>query len=527
MQLRSIKIAVFICLTAFFAAIGSAAVETVASSEAANNSATVETPAAPSLPEPAVLKKIRPQIYSNTIRVAFDVSRSIEFYTRVSNGNLFLFLVNTRAADKLDSFIEIDDEFMPYLTVQKVGNDLAVGFPYKYKLNHKEFILDSPSRLVIDFNRDFTDIISTRETAPGIKLYNIVHGSQSGFAYIYAVEVNTLKAEVIPAPAPPNPSILERFVDIVNPLSGEPFFSFSRNTVSNIVKHYNALGGINGTFFSPQGYPYGIFMVNYELMSSPIYERTAMAITDDNKYYIDNFASNDFFYLPSGVKIQIKAINEPIQEDGVILYTRRWGPKTRTSKEQMDVVIKNDRVVNMVFGNAEIPIDGYVLSVSGSALEYLSNTLKIGDQISMSFNLIPFSISKIKSVKHLIGGGPRLVKSGQIYVSKHEEKFRRDVAKVRAARSAVGITADGKVFLVTVDGRKPKRIKKLRSTDVKSIGMTLEELSRLMIFLGAEDAMNLDGGSSSSLVLGGKVINSPVAGSEISVANALIIKALK
>lgn len=489
--------------------------------------AAAESVATPESAPPVILKGIRPQIYSNLVRVVFDLSASTEYSTQISNGYLYLFIHHAQTALKNNSFMQIDDELVPYLNIQKIDDDLVIGFPDSYKLNHSETTMDEPARIVMDFDRDFTTIISSEEIASGVKLMRIIHGSQSGMAYAYAVNVDTSKAEVVPVPAPPNPTILERFVDIINPFSGEPYFSFSRNTVSNIVKHYNAIGGINGSFFSPYGYPFGIFMVNYELMTSPIYERTALAVTEDNLYYIDNFASNDYFYLPSGVKMQIKAINQPVEEEGVILFTRRWGGHTGSSKENLDIVVKDNRVVNLVFGNAEIPADGYVLTVSGSPLEYMCNNLKVGDQLCLSLNLIPYSISNIKNVRNLIGGGPRLVKDGAIYVSKYEEKFQRDVARNRAARSAVGITDDESILLVAVDGKKPKRVTKLRSSSIKSVGMTLEELSRLMIYLGANDAMNLDGGSSSAMVLKGKLINSPTPGTEISVANALVIRSLK
>jgi len=63
----------------------------------------------------------------------------------------------------------------------------------------------------------------------------------------------------------------------------------------------------------------------------------------------------------------------------------------------------------------------------------------------------------------------------------------------------VGFSADSsKLFLVTVDGR--------RESDS---GMSLAELARLMLDLGVYEGMNLDGGGSTTMVVDGKVVNSP------------------
>ncbi|MFH1683810.1 MAG: phosphodiester glycosidase family protein, partial [Candidatus Margulisiibacteriota bacterium] len=83
----------------------------------------------------------------------------------------------------------------------------------------------------------------------------------------------------------------------------------------------------------------------------------------------------------------------------------------------------------------------------------------------------------------------------------------------------VGITKQGELLLVTVDG--PLRGSKKTSKD--SIGVTLEELSALMLSLGAYEAMNLDGGSSSTMVIDQRVVNKPAGGYQRSVSNAIVV----
>ena len=76
------------------------------------------------------------------------------------------------------------------------------------------------------------------------------------------------------------------------------------------------------------------------------------------------------------------------------------------------------------------------------------------------------------------------------------------------------------MMFVTVDGRGRGKNKK----NGRSIGMTLTELAYFMQSLGAEDALNLDGGGSSTMVISGKVMNRPVDGNERRVNNSILIK---
>lgn len=93
-------------------------------------------------------------------------------------------------------------------------------------------------------------------------------------------------------------------------------------------------------------------------------------------------------------------------------------------------------------------------------------------------------------VERPVGAGPVLVRDGRVAVATEAEVFFGTSIPARHPRSAVGVTGDGVVWLVVVDGRQPA-----------SRGVTLEELAEMMHRLGAEDALNLDGGGSSALVV--------------------------
>ena len=84
----------------------------------------------------------------------------------------------------------------------------------------------------------------------------------------------------------------------------------------------------------------------------------------------------------------------------------------------------------------------------------------------------------------------------------------------RQPRTLAGVRADGRLILVTVDGRRPGW----------SAGVTLAEAARLMRSLGARDALNLDGGGSSAMTVRGRVVSRPSdAGGERPVSDALVV----
>lgn len=116
-------------------------------------------------------------------------------------------------------------------------------------------------------------------------------------------------------------------------------------------------------------------------------------------------------------------------------------------------------------------------------------------------------------IKHLLTGGPLLVEGGKPVYQYPLEGLAGSLA-ARHPRTAVGGNQEGKMWLVTVDGRQPG----------VSVGVTFEELSLLMIQLGAEMAMGLDGGGSTTAWVNGRVVNQVSESSQRLVANGLIVR---
>ena len=116
------------------------------------------------------------------------------------------------------------------------------------------------------------------------------------------------------------------------------------------------------------------------------------------------------------------------------------------------------------------------------------------DQLSQLGN---FSKWKMQTA---VGGGPVLVQNGVTKITNNEElKFGGKAILDKHPRTAMGYTQDGKLIVMAVEGRFPG----------KAEGANLEQLSRLLIDVGCQEALNLDGGGSSCLLVNGKQTITP------------------
>ncbi len=473
--------------------------------------------------EAATLYKVRFAYYPQKIRVVFDLNGIFSYETDESKEKIVIRFKETEAGPDIQSYVELNDLVIRYFEIQKEEQDLKITIPLGEEVEYNIFYLNDPPRLVIDFGRDFLNVVSGGTIADGIEFLRAKKGSSSGIIEACALKIDLDKAEIEPALAQKTaPTFVESVIGFFSPWKGDGPKNgggFALDKVSRIVDNNDAIAGVNGTYFAYSGRPLGALIVNQEMISFSLYDRTAFFLDMNNRPYIDNIDVASFFTVENGSRFKITGINQPRGSSEIIMYTRSWGPKTRANNQGVELVVENSALTKINIANSEIPEDGYVLSVRGPMIEPLLDAAKLGSIINSRIKILPFSTFP-QNIRHLVAGGPRLLKKGKIYVSKHAEKFKRDIARGRAARTAIGITKDNEILLVTVNG--PKRGKK--NGQQNSIGATLEELAALMLSLGAVEAMNLDGGSSSTMVIDGKVVNSPTSNFQRRVSNAILIR---
>lgn len=160
------------------------------------------------------------------------------------------------------------------------------------------------------------------------------------------------------------------------------------------------------------------------------------------------------------------------------------------------VVTEGDRL--------RVPPGRVVVSAQGERATELGAT-PVDSVVDLRWSLDGFDAAKYE---HAIGGGPFLLRGGEIAVDASDEGFPPSFSDTKHPRSAIGLTAKGEIWLVVIDGRTEN-----------AGGMSLPELAAAMKDLGCVEAINLDGGGSSALAVKGLVVNRPSDGKERAVAN--------
>jgi exopolysaccharide biosynthesis protein len=283
--------------------------------------------------------------------------------------------------------------------------------------------------------------------------------------------------------------------------------ALGRETVSSIAKRHRAIAAINGGFFkggeSIDGLPAGILKIQGHWYGIAYQHRGAIGWSNQkNTVLIDRVQTKTSVYL-NHHRFPIHVVNQPGAANKAILYTDAYGSKTDSLPGSYDIVIHNNRIIGFeLAGKTAIPKSGYVYSI-GSKVRYPRHPLDLDNTATVNIEVIP---SKNKEnylswqiVDNIVGGIPLLIYNCKTVNDYSTEIKNSRFVKERYARSAVGLLENGHWIFVVVE----------RSALTGSPGMTIPELTLLMQELGAEYALNLDGGGSSTLFLDNEVINHP------------------
>lgn len=282
-------------------------------------------------------------------------------------------------------------------------------------------------------------------------------------------------------------------------------------TVSQMSAGYNDIAMVNGGYFAWTGNLIGLTKINGVIVSNDYFNRSAVGIKDDGSTIFGR-VRYDGKIIYNGAEIPVN-VNTERNENRAVVYNEYFGASTGTNSFGTEIEVQNGVITNIFpnKGNNFILKGAQIISAHGTAAEFFKDA-QIGDEIVFSEQIISDD-ADFNSVPNILGAGPRLVENGQIFVTADAEQFPDDIRVGRAPRSAVGVTKWGDYILAVVDGRQSH-----------SQGCTLQEWAEILLNkFGAVDAINLDGGGSSELVVKEKIVNSPSDGSERSVGNALAI----
>lgn len=287
-----------------------------------------------------------------------------------------------------------------------------------------------------------------------------------------------------------------------------------RATVKQMSNEYNAIAAINASYFALDGEILGNTKINGVVAGTTYYTRSTMGINADGSAI---FGRTSYYgkITMGGESLNIGGVDCERGADTVVIYNTHQGATTGTNDFGVEYIVV-DGIVTEIYvnkGNNAIPPNGYVVSAHGKAAQLFQNT-QIGDRAVFDESIIDVDgTGDFDQSVQVIGAGPRLVKDGTIYVNVDEEQFPSDIRNGRAPRSAVGVSQYGDYIFAVVDGRQ-----------AHSKGCTLQEWASILLNdFGAVNAINLDGGGSTELVIKGDIVNSPSDGKERPVGDALLI----
>ncbi|MEQ7127176.1 phosphodiester glycosidase family protein [Actinopolymorpha sp. B11F2] len=294
--------------------------------------------------------------------------------------------------------------------------------------------------------------------------------------------------------------------------------------ISVQANRVGAVAAVNGDFFDINNStaPLGVGIRDGEVIQSPdtnpTWHKSAAILTPDGLGRIGEVLFNGTIALPDGASAPLAGINKPtLAPDAIEAFTPLWGTYCRCRATQdaakvteVEVVDGTVTAVRPQAGEGAIPAGGFVLVGREAGADALAG-LAIGDAVSIDYAA---RTADEKEIRTALNGRQLLVVDGV------PQKASQGNNVPPAPRTAVGFSADGtKMYVLTADGRQP----------AFADGLGLDELATMMVELGAHNAVNLDGGGSTTMVARtpgattAEVENRPSDGRERSDPNGLAL----
>lgn len=341
-----------------------------------------------------------------------------------------------------------------------------------------------------------------------------------------------------------------------------------KELTSSIAVKKNAIAAVNGGFFAWKenvgvvGDPAGISIIDGTLVSEAISHRPALIIDNNNPKSISiaHNVSTNIKLVINGKAFRINGINripgkilncgnvldsitkKPIHDfvcanPNEIIAFNSFYAKNGPKGEGLEFIIDTSGKINRINPSrgSEIPSEGYLIQVTGLFVDQFkklfNNNINVASvEIEIISDGGPINLKK---GIYAVNGGPTLLHNGKSDISNrylegwetqfltekisnefidkndnisyhersstHRANFYYNWIVRRHPRTSIGITHDNKVYVVVVYGRDP----------YTSVGASISEMEKLMKGLGVKEAINLDGGGSSIMIVNGKRTGKP------------------
>jgi hypothetical protein len=296
-------------------------------------------------------------------------------------------------------------------------------------------------------------------------------------------------------------------------------------TVSSLAARYGALAAVNSGYFRTtgtyRGDSVGIEVLNGKLLSESNNVRAAAGLIERAGAQELIFGHIKFSgqIIAGQAKHAIDGLNRPRGDNELIIFTPEFHRTTLTDPTGLELIVRRERIVERhdLKGSSMTPADGYVISVAGTARQWALEKLRVGTRANLDLDWSPTETDQTDSWKQaasIIGGGPQLIKNGRVEITNAAEKILPAFVSDFHPRTAIAKLKTGQILLLAVDGRQPG----------VSAGMSLTMLADLLLEFGTVEAINLDGGGSTTMVIKNKLVNKPSdATGERPVSDAILI----
>ena len=258
------------------------------------------------------------------------------------------------------------------------------------------------------------------------------------------------------------------------------------SSLSQLARQEDALIAINGGYFNRVNrLPLGAMREQGRWLSGPILNRGVAGWSASELPTFDRLMLIESVSDRSGQRWPIASVNSGYVQKGLARYTADWGPRYQPiTGSEMAVLLRNGTVSErfeagqLTAGVALRPGEQLIVARGGVSVPW-----QPGEVLSLESK----PTSGVGQKANVLGGGPLLLKDGQVVLNGAAEGFSSGFIAQAAPRTVIG--SDGRqLWLITLQG-------------VNNAGPTLMETALLMRQEGLVDALNLDGGSSTGLVL--------------------------
>ncbi|MEO8481710.1 MAG: phosphodiester glycosidase family protein [Acidobacteriota bacterium] len=285
-------------------------------------------------------------------------------------------------------------------------------------------------------------------------------------------------------------------------------------SVVDIAARRGALAAVNGGYFNANGEPLGLLKVAGELVSDSTASKGVVIVNNPpgahQIFTFDQLAAKmtlTFTADGHAWSVPIDGVDTTRERGRLMLYTPAYHADTDTAPTGTEWVLDGQpmRVTAMRpgVGRSRIPRHGAVLSYGGTTLPPALTALTEDVEVTMTTgwrSARGLPVDTFESAADIVAGAGLLRHAGVVLSDWKAEGLAGDAFTAgRHPRTLIGVDTHGQVWLAAVDGRLP----------TYSVGMTFADLQRLADRLQLTDALNLDGGGSTTMVVKGQVVNKP------------------